>query len=92
MKRARIMLVAIAIMAIISGALAFKTSKKYADNYCILTTQPGLRTTCSTWLVNFKTTDPQFVGIRYYYTTTTSTLDCPKNVICTGTSALIVHE
>lgn len=91
MKRARIMLIAIAVLATVGGALAFKASKKFADNYCVLTTQPGLRTTCSTWSINFKAVDAP-PGTSFYYITTTSTLDCTKNIVCTTTKSLITNE
>jgi hypothetical protein len=79
MKRAKIMLLGIAVLSVVGGALAFKASSKFKNDYCILSTITEGRTTCS--LAVQSKVDP--AGLSYYYITTNNPANCQNNVVCT---------
>jgi hypothetical protein len=84
MKRAKIMLMSIAVLATVGTALAFKVAKKGTKTYCYLktTVQPSASATCPNQIdfaLGAGTTN-----IQYYYTTLASTAtDCSQQTNCT---------
>ena len=80
MKRVKIMLTAIGVLAVVGGALAFKVKTVGSDDYCIRANDSG--TVCTTY-----TTDSQFVGsgtLNFKYVFTTNTANCDDgDVNCT---------
>lgn len=84
MKRAKIMLTAIAVLAIVGGALAFKANTKFANSYCILTTAQT-PAKCTSEIINSKFFEvlPVAPVVTYYYIT--------KNLgdVCTQKDCLV---
>ncbi|OQP67792.1 hypothetical protein [Niastella populi] len=69
MKKAKIMLTVIAVLAVVGGALAFKANKKFNTNYCILTTA-GSAGTCTGEILGYRlATAIDQNKVTYYYTT-----------------------
>jgi hypothetical protein len=78
MKKAKIMLTAIAIFAVVGGALAFNTARNSRvlyipneDGACLVTTVTFLKTTASG------------IGFQAQYSTTTTNVGCPTWVTTT---------
>ena len=67
MKKAKIMLMAIAILGAVGGALAFKSAKFFTGHYYCLTTVGGP----TTWLTTY-TTVPQIVKCLKGFTSITT--------------------
>lgn len=69
MKRAKIMLMSIAVLATVGSALAFKVAKKGTTTYCYLETtvapNPAIKGTCPNVINSAKGN----VGTKYFYTT-----------------------
>ena len=78
MKKAKLMLTAITVLAIAGGALAFK-AKNFIKNFCYTTTnliQVG-HTTCPVSFTDAKTTTVQISPTQvYYYTLTNNPAQC----------------
>ena len=69
MKKAKIMLMAIAILGLVGGALAFKSAKFFTGKYyCLTTTAVGGPTT---WITTY-TTVPQVVKCTEGFTSITT--------------------
>jgi len=66
MKKAKIMLIAIAVLATVGGALAFKANKKFSEIYCIGTTISNPDQALTRTTLSKPTTG---AGFTYYYTT-----------------------
>lgn len=93
MKKAKIMLLSIVVFAVVGAALASKSIQKFSYDYCVLTTvNLQGRTTCSTYVWSFKTTEPGFSGWTFYYVTTTNRNLCTRDVVCTFTSAKLTRD
>ncbi|WP_143080968.1 hypothetical protein [Chitinophaga rupis] len=84
MKRVKIMLAAITVLASVGGALAFK-AKTFSQFYCIKTTDNG-GGVCTTSLQGKPGGDT-----FYYYTLTITPTLCNQNTRCTR-SIRLVHE
>ena len=72
MKRVKVMLIAIGILSVVGGALAFKAKKFGSDDYCVRANDLG--TLCTTFV-----TDSEFVGSgihNFKYLITTNTFNC----------------
>jgi len=81
MKRAKIMLTAVAVLAVVGGALAFKANTKFTKTYCILTTVNNPSGgTCTGQFVNSKTST---TGSRYWY------IEKPTGQNCNTQSCLV---
>jgi hypothetical protein len=70
MKRVKVMLMAITVLTVVGGALAFKAAK-FNTKYCIKTGASGA---CTTYFTNSKILDPGGSQFRGFETTNTS--DC----------------
>ena len=79
MKKAKVMLMLIAVLAVVGGALAFK-AKKFSIKYCYATTVNNAAKTCN---ANIAFSKPGEVapGFTYYYTTLKSDGVTPVDVI-----------
>ena len=95
MKKAKIMLLTIAVFAVVGGALAFKANKNTQVYYCFNTTQPVAgqdnETTCEF------TSDLGFRAVKVnpeaiHYTTVLGTWDNCDLVTCPTTAETIVQE
>ena len=77
MKRAKIMLISITVLAIVGGALAFKT-KKFITSYCYTTTNhlDANHTSCPFSLQSSKSTILGASEFLYYYTITANPANC----------------
>lgn len=90
MKRAKVMLMAIAVFAIVGGALAFK-AKKYAVFYCTGTTLNNSPSKCPNFLEGQINNEVDF---KYYRTSKSdgtpiqSATDCSSNLDCTSSARL----
>lgn len=78
MKKAKIMLVAIAVLATVGGALAFKASKFGLKKFCTTTTTVGGFCSIAT---SATYTDQTPIAFSVYYTTTDPSLNC-TNLAC----------
>jgi hypothetical protein len=81
MKKAKIMLMSIAILATVGTALAFKVAKKVQSTYCYLqtTSDPGPGKVCPNTIETV--TAEGDTDIQYYYTTLTA-IDCSQQEHC----------
>ena len=82
MKRAKIMLMSIAVFATVGSALAFKVAKKGSSRYCYLETAmaPGAQAgACPNQIVDALAKPGGIVN--YFYTTLTAT-DCAHQANC----------
>ena len=86
MKKARIFLGAIAVFAVVGGALAFK-AKTYGQFFCTRLIANG-KGVCQASLTGKVDTQR---GISYYYTTTDNQAACDQ-VDCTTTTSLSTIE
>jgi len=66
MKKAKIILIIITVLATVGGALAFKANKKFSEIYCIGTTISNPVHFCTGTTLSKPTSG---VGRTYYYTT-----------------------
>jgi len=74
MKKAKIMLIAIAVLTILGGALAFK-AKKFDQDYCTTTVVPGhLPGKC---IVPLTQGEINILAHRIYFTPTGDAFQCP---------------
>lgn len=90
MKLAKIMLTAIAVLAVVGGALAFKANKRFISNYCILTTvQKPNGGVCTGDYLNAKTT---VLPTSSYWYTTKNIGDACNQKLCTVNSMSITGE
>lgn len=98
MKRARILLSAIAIVAIITGAFAFKAERFAGRNIRCPIADPPTNNHCE--LVNYRTTNPggqslvsfSCPGETFYFLNTTTTTQGGVTVtICTTTATTQVY-
>jgi hypothetical protein len=87
MKKAKIMLVAIAVLATVGGALAFKASKAYSFDYCVRTIDDQATTLCTTTIANSRTVNLGETGNLYYYTIKPATAEC-EDITCSTTTTL----
>jgi len=93
MKKEKIMLLAIAIMAVVGGALAFE-SKKFDTGYCIGPVTANISKVCNTFAVSMVAGTKQF----YYRTTNsfgqliTTPGDCLVNRATCPLSGLLQEE
>jgi len=85
MKRAKIMLLAIAIVGIVGGALAFKSSKFAATNFYCTTTAVGGPTLCLTGPYTTVINGAP-VAVTIYATKLTTTGVCPAKVQAAATT------
>jgi len=70
MKRAKVMLTAIAVLAVVGGALAFKANNKFNKTYCVLTTDGTTGGSCTSEIANSKFfVAPASNQVTWYYTT-----------------------
>jgi hypothetical protein len=85
MKRAKIMLTSIVVLAIVSGALAFKANSKFDTTFCYLTTvgNPAGGTCTTTSFTNSKTST---TGSRYWYITKEAGIPCDQHACVVSTS------
>ena len=94
MVKAKVVLTAVAALAVIGGAFAFKASRtpnRFYKTGTILTTIGGVPTTVTRCTVPFNTlysTAPQVVGqapvvITSFYTTATTSSICPTTTLYT---------
>jgi hypothetical protein len=83
MKRAKIMLMAIAVLTTVGGALAFKAQKLGNTSYCFLTTaQQPADGACTNFIAD-KSARPMNTGeATIFYTTTTGTSCASQNLVC----------
>lgn len=82
MKRAKVMLIAIAVLATVGGTLAFKASKFNLSRYCTTNVQGAA-------CVNFteaKTINSGTAAFTVYYTTT-NTNSCASALACESTTS-----
>jgi hypothetical protein len=69
MKKAKIMLVAIAVLAAVGGTLAFKASKAFGFDYCYRATTDNSTTSCTDDIIGYRTVqEGQPFQVEYYYT------------------------
>jgi hypothetical protein len=88
MKKVKVMLTAIAIMAVVAGALAFKT-RTYADEFCTrqLEHGPGM---CEGWYIGKRAS---FIPWgKFYYTTVTFNSNVCRMVSCPVSAVLTSIE
>ncbi|HVU95507.1 MAG TPA: hypothetical protein VHE34_09795 [Puia sp.] len=96
MKRAKIMLMAIAVFGVVGGALAFKSSKFFSGTFYICTTTTNATTQlyCTAPGVTTVNNGIPLVGVKTVYASTTSPLGtCPhtvgaRTIYCTTPIAL----
>lgn len=81
MKRAKIMLMSIAVLATVGTALAFKVVKKGNTSYCYLTTTvaPGIAKGKCPDLITSATAA---TGVTAYYYTTLTASSCAQQASC----------
>lgn len=94
MKKAKIMLIAIAVLATVGGALAFKAQKFVATKYCTTDSNPNPTTAknCKLFITSITTDvqpDPGADFTVWYETTDT---DCGTGIKCIATSTSFVSE
>jgi hypothetical protein len=83
MKRAKILLMSIAVLATVGTALAFNVSKKGNSAYCVLKTKsnPGVgQGVCPNLIDGFEAES----GVTEYYYTTLTSIDCEHQGNCTN--------
>jgi hypothetical protein len=80
MKKAKLMLTGIAILAVVGGALAFKAKTAFGFKYCYSTTSG----TCNLGDANYKI--DAATGTQYYYVVTNDVSKCNQSPIpnCSG--------
>jgi hypothetical protein len=93
MKKAKIMLIAIAVFAVVGGALAFKANTKFLEVYCIKTTLNNSDKFCNAQTVFTRPAEIGETGLTYYYTTQKAAgghvvvlADCPAETPCPSIS------
>lgn len=86
MKRARIMLLTIAVLATVGTALAFKVAQKGSTAYCYLetTVNPGTAAGACPYLLNDAVSILRLPS-KFYYTTLTAA-DCAHQTDCIKTN------
>jgi hypothetical protein len=85
MKRAKIMLMAIALVGIVGGALAFKASKISVTSFYCSTTAPGGPTLCLPG--HYSTAvNGNPIPVTLYLTKVTTTGSCPASVTNVATT------
>jgi len=90
MKRAKIMLTFIVVLAVLGGTLAFKANRKFNNHYCILTTDVATGQ-CTDELVGrfFVVGRPN--PVTYYYTTKTAGDNCLLKD-CTVSTSFVAEQ
>jgi hypothetical protein len=93
MKKAKIMLVAIAVLATVGGALAFKAAKFGVHKYCYLTTnsQPP-KGQCTAFTVNALMQPRNIGGSQTYFYITTEDVELCEDAICTTSAATTILQ
>ena len=76
MKKAKMMLAGIAVLAVVGGALAFKAKSAFSDAYCTIATNVWNGTCPNSINQAVFTTDPAGAAGLFYYTTTAIPADC----------------
>ncbi|WP_162915591.1 hypothetical protein [Paraflavitalea soli] len=94
MKKVRIMLSAICILAIVAGALAFKVKSPDVCAYERLLSNGPVATKCPFFGVGNYYTTTQGAAVNQYATTVPkpSVGDCPAEIICNRAKQLLVEE
>ena len=87
MKKAKIMLLTIAVVAIVGIALAFKVKKIGTTTYCYAVTNTQPTDANCNIIVRNKTAPALTLGTKIYYTTTTSACNCGL-LACTSVAEL----
>jgi hypothetical protein len=67
MKKAKMLLSAIAVLAVVGGALAFKANTKFRTDYCTTNVDPGTANKCSI-LLEASTTTTSSTPDQFWYT------------------------
>jgi hypothetical protein len=91
MKRAKMMLIAIAVLATIGGALAFQADKVFRFDFCIRTISitNGITTTCTDSIEGFKVKQNETIGIVTYYTSFNLDGNCLDGEKCDVIATLV---
>ncbi|MDR3716746.1 MAG: hypothetical protein P4L51_28395 [Puia sp.] len=91
MKKAKIMLAGIAVLAVAGGALAFKAKMQSSPAYCYISSNTA--GTCTTFIPahvsSFKDNGATPV---YFYTTTNNTVHCTINTECEFPATTVVGD
>lgn len=82
MKKAKLMLLSIAVIAIVGGALAFRVEKTGSSRYCYVTTdtQPAIGS-CEFWVTN-RQARPLLSGENHIFYTTTQNVNACSQAEC----------
>lgn len=91
MKRAKMMLIAIAVLATVGGALAFKANKAFGFDYCIRTIDIPEGTQCPDELINYKFKQNETQNLVTYFYTTKVGEDCLQEE-CTVTTTFAPEQ
>lgn len=92
MKKAKIMLIAIAVLATVGGALAFKAQKFTTTKYCTTDSNPNPTTdkNCKLFITSITTDIPVQADFTVFWTTTET--NCGTGLTCSLTSSSFVAE